>query len=78
MPFLKEKLYTVTVRGDPEEGVFVPKPVATLGRISGRGPLARDGSVGGTEQSLIAEGLGTNTPSGERASAQSFSNTSER
>ena len=41
--------------------------MATLGHIRGRGPLARNGTVGGTEQSLIAEGSGKNTPSGERA-----------
>ena len=52
----------------PKEGVFFPKPVATLGHIRGRDPLARNGAVGGTEQSLIAEGLGKNTPSGGRAS----------
>ena len=39
-------------------GTDVPEPMATLGRIRGRGPLARNGTVGGTEQSLIAEGSG--------------------
>ena len=65
-PYLSEVLATLC-EGAPEEGVFFPKPVATLGHIRGRGPLARNGTVGGTEQSMIAEGLGKNTPSGERA-----------
>jgi aminoglycoside/choline kinase family phosphotransferase len=63
----------------PEEGVFFPKPVATLGRTTpkiGRFSGAPDANpsrgarqaVQGTEQSLIAEGLGKNTPSGGRAS----------
>ena len=41
------------------EGVLFPEPVATLGHIRGRGPRL---AVGGTEQSLIAEGSGNNTP----------------
>ena len=36
------------------------------------------GAVGGVEKSLIAEGLGKNTPSGERASPQRLVSTSER
>ena len=47
--------------------MLFPEPVATLGHIRGRGPQARNGTVGGTEQSLIAEGSGNNTPSGERS-----------
>ena len=66
-PYLSEILAKLC--GDaPEEGVFFPKPVATLGHVRGRGPLARNGAVGGTEQSLIAEGFGKNTPSVEKAS----------
>ena len=78
-PYLNEVLARLC--GDaPEEGVFFPEPVATLGHIRGRGPqglgrrqkacfLTNDTKpVGGTEQSLIAEGSGKNTPSGERAS----------
>ena len=65
-PYLSEVLAKLC-GGAPQEGVFFPEPVATLGRIRGRGPLARNGTVGGTEQSLIAEGSGKNTPSGERA-----------
>ena len=77
-PYLTEILERLS--GDaPEEGVLFPKPVATLGHIRGRGPqglgrrqeacfLTNDTNpVGGTEQSPIAEGLGNNTPSGERA-----------
>ncbi|MBQ3439301.1 MAG: phosphotransferase [Bacteroidales bacterium] len=64
-PYLTEVL-TGLCGGVPEEGVFFPEPVATLGHIRGRGPLARNGTVGGTEQSSIAEGSGKNTPSGER------------
>ena len=78
-PYLSEVLANLCW-GAPEEGVFFPKPVPTLGHIRGRGPqglgrrqeacfLTNDTKpVGGTEQSLIAEGLGKNTPSGERAS----------
>ena len=62
-------------QGDPEEGVLFPKPVPTLGHIRGRGPPL---AVGGTEQSPIAEGLGNNTPSGERAPLQSSVKTWER
>ena len=65
-PYLSEVLAKLC-GGDPEEGVFFPEPVATLGHIRGRGPQARNGTVGGTEQSPIAEGSGNNTPSGERA-----------
>ena len=64
-PYLTEVL-TGLCGGVPEEGVFFPEPVATLGHIRGRGPLAWNGTVGGTEQSSIAEGSGKNTPSGER------------
>jgi aminoglycoside/choline kinase family phosphotransferase len=68
-PYLSEVLSGLS------EGVFFPEPVATLGHIRGRGPqgLGRrkeacfltNGTkpVGGTEQSLIAEGSGKNTPS---------------
>ncbi len=65
-PYLSEVLAKLC-GGDPEEGVLFPEPVATLGHIRGRGPQARNGTVGGTEQSLIAEGSGNNTPSGERS-----------
>ena len=65
-PYLSEILATLC-EGAREEGVLFPKPVPTLGHIRGRGPLTRNGAVGGTEQSPIAEGLGNNTPSGERA-----------
>ena len=61
-PYLSEVLAKLC-GGDPEEGVLFPEPVPTLGR----GPQARNGTVGGTEQSLIAEGSGNNTPSGERS-----------
>ena len=44
-------------------GTDIPEPMATLGRIRGRGPLARNGAVGGTEQSMIAEGSGMSVPS---------------
>ena len=40
-------------------GTDVPEPVATLGRIRGRGPRL---AAGGTEQSSIAEGSGTSVP----------------
>ena len=65
-PYLSEVLAKLC-GGDPKEGVLFPEPVPTLGHIRGRGPQARNGTVGGTEQSLIAEGSGNNTPSGERA-----------
>ena len=65
-PYLSEVL-AMLCGGDPKEGVLFPEPVATLGHIRGRGPQARNGTVGGTEQSLIAEGSGNNTPSGERS-----------
>ena len=65
-PYLSEVLAKLC-GGDPEEGVLFPEPVATLGHIRGRGPQARNGTVGGTEQSSIAEGSGNNTPSGERS-----------
>ena len=77
-PYLSEVLDNLC-GGDPQEGVLLPKPVATLGHIRGRGTqglgrrqeaclLTNDTNpVGGTEQSLIAEGLGNNTPSGERS-----------
>ena len=65
-PYLSEVLAKLC-GGDPEEGVLFPEPVPTLGHIRGRGPQARNGTVGGTEQSPIAEGSGNNTPSGERA-----------
>ena len=65
-PYLSDVL-TRLCGGAPEEGVLFPEPVPTLGHIRGRDPLTRSGSVGGTEQSLIAEGSGNNTPSGERA-----------
>ena len=38
-----------------------------LARLCGGAPLTRNGAVGGTEPSPIAEGSGDNTPSGERA-----------
>ena len=73
-PYLNEVLMTVS------EGVFFPEPVATLGKTSpkigrfsgapdsypSRGPLTRHGAVGGTEQSLIAEGSGKNIPSEQK------------
>ena len=62
-PYLSEVLAKLC-GGDPEEGVLFPEPVPTLGHIRGRGPQARNGTVGGTEQSPIAEGSGNNTPSG--------------
>ena len=62
-PYLSEVLAKLC-EGDPQEGVLFPEPVATLGHIRGRGPRL---AVGGTEQSLIAEGSGNNTPSGDRA-----------
>ena len=65
-PYLSEVLADLC-GGAPEEGVLFPEPVPTLGHIRGRGPQARNGTVGGTEQSPIAEGSGNNTPSGERA-----------
>ena len=65
-PYLSDVLAKLC-GGDPEEGVLFPEPVATLGHIRGMGPQARNGTVGGTEQSPIAEGSGNNTPSGERA-----------
>ena len=65
-PYLSEVL-TELCGGASQEGVLFPKPVATLGHIRGRGPLTRNGAVGGTEQSPIAEGLGNNTPSGGKA-----------
>ena len=67
--------YLSVVLKSVSEGVFFPEPVATLGHIRGRGPqglgqrqkacfLTNDTNpVGGTEQSLIAEGSGKNTPS---------------
>ena len=76
-PYLSE-VFAKLCGGDPEEGVFFPEPVATLGHIRGRGPLARNGTVGGTEQSAIAEGSGKNTPSGERAPLQRCDETAER
>ena len=79
-PYLSEVLADLC-GGAPEEGVLFPEPVPTLGRTTpkigrfsgapdanpSRGPQARNGTVGGTEQSPIAEGSGNNTPSGERA-----------
>ena len=65
-PYLSDVLAKLC-GGDPEEGVLFPEPVPTLGHIRGRGPQARNGTVGGTERSLIAEGSGNNTPSGERS-----------
>ncbi len=65
-PYLSEVLAGLS-GGSAEEGAFFSEPVATLGRIRGRGPLARNGTVGGTEQSSIAEGSGKNAPSGETA-----------
>ena len=67
-PYLSQILSSIS------EGVFFPEPVATLGRTTpkidrfsgapdacpSRGPRL---AVGGTEQSLIAEGSGKNTPS---------------
>ena len=77
-PYLSEILAKLC-RDASEEGVFFPKPVATLGKTTpkiGRFSGAPDANpsrgsrqaVGGTEQSLIAEGFGRNTLSGEKAS----------
>ena len=62
------------------KGRVMPSP--KIGRFSGA-PDANPSrgarqAVQGTEQSLIAEGLGNNTPSGEWAPPQRFFNTSER